>query len=83
MSYIVLHRESNNFKDILNDPVVKKNIRMKLSFRQHLILDLVDDKTASYFMIKYGDDVINMSHIIPDRSPVPNRDYIPERKKRS
>lgn len=81
MSYIVLQRESNNFKDVLSDPIIKRSIRLKMSFNNHLILDFADDQTTSYFMIKYGDDVISMSHIVPDRSPVPNRDYVPECKK--
>ncbi len=83
MSYTIFHREDNNFIDILSDPVVKKSIRLKMSFDQYLILELSNDKDTSYLMIKYGDDVVNMSHIIPDRSPVPNRDYIPERKSKS
>lgn len=80
MSYTVFHRESNNFKDILSDTVIKKSIRMKMSFANHLIIQLADDKDTAYLMIKYGDDVIQMSHIIPDRTPIPNRDYIPKRK---
>ncbi len=83
MSYIVLHRESNKFTDVLTDPVIKKSIRMKMSFRDYLILELANDKDTAYFMIKYGDDVIQMSHIIPDRTPIPNRDYVPERKTNS
>ena len=81
MSYVVLHRESNKFNDVLNDSVIKKSIRMKMKFKNHLILELDDDKNTSYLMLKYGDDVISMSHIIPDRTPIPNRDYVPERKK--
>jgi hypothetical protein len=83
MSYIILQRESNNFKDVLSDPVIKRGIRLKMSFKNHLILDFSDDQTTSYFMLKYGDDVISMSHIVPDRTPIPNRDYVPERKKRT
>ena len=83
MNYVVFNRESNNFSDILSDKVVKKSIRMKMSFRNHLIIQLADDKDTAYLMIKYGDDVIQMSHIIPDRTPIPNRDYVPERKKRN
>jgi len=83
MSYIVLQRESNNFKDILNDSVIKRNIRLKMSFTNHLILDFADEQTASYFMLKYGDDVVSMSHIVPNRTPIPNKDYVPERKKRT
>ena len=82
MSYTVFYRESNNFKDILTDPVIKKAVRTRMSFRNHLILELVDDKSTSYLILKYGDDVKSLSNIIPDRTPIPNKDYIPERKER-
>ena len=83
MSYTVFYRENNNFKDMLADPVIKKAIRMKLRFYQYLILELDDDKNTAYMMIKYGDDATSMSHIAPDRSPIPYKDYVPERKKRN
>lgn len=82
MSYTVFKRESNNFTDILTDPVIKKSIRMKMKFTGYLILELADDKSVSYMMLKYGDDAISMSHIIPDRTPIPNKDYVPIRKDR-
>lgn len=81
MKYTVLHRENNNFKDILSDPVIKKAIRTKLSFDKFLILELDDEQNVSYLIIKYGDDVVSLSHIIPDRTPIPNKDYVPEGKK--
>lgn len=80
MSYTIFHRENNNFNDILSDPVIKKAIRLKIKLYQYLILDLADDKNKSYMMIKYGDDVTTMAHIIPDRTPIPNKDYVPKRK---
>lgn len=83
MSYIIFHRESNNFSDILSDKAIKNSIRLKMSFRKHLIVELADDKHTAYLMIKYGDDVVEMSHIIPDRTPIPNKDYVPERKNKS
>lgn len=80
MNYIVLYRASNKFKDILSDPVIKKAIRLKMSFNKYLILSLADDKDTSYLILKYGDDVTSMANIIPDRSPKPNIDYVPKRK---
>ena len=53
MSYIVLQRESNKFTDVLTDPIIKRSIRLKMSFNNHLIIDFADDQTTSYFMIKY------------------------------
>lgn len=81
MSYTVFYRESNKFDDILSDPVIKKSIRFKMSFKDFLILKLDDDKNTSYMIIKYGDDVTSLGNFIPDRTPIPNKDYIPERKK--
>lgn len=82
MNYIILHRESNDFSDILSDKVIKKSLRAKIKFVKYLILELADDKDISYLMLKYGDDAINMSHIVPDRSPIPYKDYIPKRNKK-
>jgi hypothetical protein len=80
MNYVVLYRESNKFKDVLSDSVIKKAIRLKMSFNKYLILGLADDKDTSYLILKYGDDVTSMSNIIPDRTPKPNIDYVPKRK---
>ena len=79
--YLIFNRESNKFNDILSDPVIKKSIRTKMSFYQHLILELDSEKNTSYAVIKYGDDMTSMSNITPDRSPIPGRDYVPNRKK--
>lgn len=83
MDYIVLYRESNKFNDVLTDTVLKKGIRMKMSLKHYLILTLANDKDAAYLMLRYGDDVISMSHVSPDRTPIPGKDYVPERKNKS
>ena len=80
--YLIFHRENNKFNDILTDPVIKKAIRTKISFYQHLILELDTDKNTTYAMIKYGDDTINVSQIVNDLSPIPGKDYVPIRKER-
>lgn len=82
MSYTVFHRESNDFTDILTDSVIKKAIRLKIRFKSYLIVDLDKDEHISYMMVKYGDDAISITHTIPDRSPIPFKDYVPERKHR-
>ena len=79
--YLVFHRNSDNFKDVLLDPIIKKSIRTKISFSNHLILEFDTEKNTSYAIIKYGDDIIRMSDIIPDRTPIMNVDYIPDKKK--
>ena len=79
MSYIVLQRESNNFKDILSDAVLKKSIRTKLMLSNHLILEFDTEKDTAYAILKYGDDIVPVSSIIPDRTPVMNVDYFPKK----
>jgi len=39
-------------------------------------------KILSYIMLKYGDDMQDFHSIVPDRTPVPNVDYVPIRKDR-
>ena len=81
MEHIIFHRESNKFDDILSDPIIKKNIRTKISCHQYLILNLNNDtKIMSYAILKYGEDVVNFNSIVPDRTPIPNKDYVPKRK---
>lgn len=80
MKYTIFYKEDNDFLDILTDPVIKKKIRMKLSFKDYLILGLEDEPSVSYMILKYGDDIVNVSDIVPDRTPKPNIDYVPKRK---
>lgn len=81
MKFLIFNRESDNFDDILQDVKTHK-IRYKLRFLNHLILgfDHKTEKEQSLFTLKYGDDMIDFGHIVPDRSPVMYRDYIPIRK---
>jgi len=81
MKFLIFNRESNNFDDILQDIKTNK-IGYKIRFHNHLIVGFENNKDdmQSLFTLKYGDDMINFSHIIPDRSPVMNKDYIPVKK---
>jgi hypothetical protein len=82
MKYYWFHRDSTNFKDILSDVAIKPIIKHKFSFDKHLILGFldIDEKIMSYMTIKYGEDIIEPSHIVPDRTPIPDHDYIPTKK---
>jgi hypothetical protein len=79
MKYFTFARESNKFDDILKDATIKKAIRTKILFRNHLIIgiDLGQGQTESYITLKYGEDLIN--DLIKDFSPIPNVDYVPKR----
>jgi hypothetical protein len=78
MTTYQFQRESNDFKDILEDPVIKKKIVTNISWKGHLLIKLDDyEKTLdSYIILKYGDDIRN--HLVPDRTPVPFKDYQPK-----
>lgn len=84
MKYLTFHREDNKFTDILEDKAVRKSAKTKLQFANHLIIGLEensdDGKTLSYIMLKYGDNIIDLGSIIPDRSPVMDKDYFPSRR---
>lgn len=85
MKYITFCREDNKFADILSDKEVKKCAKTKMQFTKHLILGIPDNsdadgKAISYIMLKYGDDVIDIESIIPDRSPVMDKDYVPSKR---
>jgi hypothetical protein len=88
MKHIVFYRENNKFDDILTDKVIKKETSTKLQYYQHLIVGYYDykgagDKTTSYILLKYGDDIKNFDSIVPDRSPIMGQDYVPDRREKS
>jgi hypothetical protein len=87
MKFLVFIREKNNFEDILKDISLKNKYKTKIEYDEHLILGFVEDdsfgKTLSYIMLKYGDDMKDFDNIVPDRSPIPNIDYVPVRKNKN
>lgn len=86
MKFLVFTRENNKFDDILKDPSVKGKYTTKIEYSDSMMLGFPDDdefgKTLSYIMLKYGDDMKDFNNIVKDRSPIPNVDYVPIRKKR-
>jgi hypothetical protein len=83
MKYFTFHRESNNFDDILNDINIKKLIRTKLTWHNHMMIGISKykkdvEKIFSYITLKYGDEM--RTSLTKDYSPIPNIDYIPIRK---
>jgi len=77
MKTVTFHRESNNFDDIYNDPVVKKCFRQKIKWQNFLRINVEDDKVLSYIELKFGEAIVN--NVVPDRSPIPFKDYFPKR----
>jgi hypothetical protein len=82
MKYYTFKRESNDFKDILSDPAIKKHIKTKISWLDHLMLGLSESASngiLSYLVLKYGDDICNP--IQTDYTPTPNIDYTVVKKR--
>lgn len=81
MDYYVFERDSDDFTDILKDRTIKRAIKTKLSWPNHLLIKLShqkDSKLKSYIFLKYGDEMIK--EVCKDFSPVPYKDYIPKKK---
>jgi hypothetical protein len=86
MKFLVFSREKNNFDDILKDSTLKTKYKTKIEYGENLILGFVENdnfgKILSYIILKYGDDMKDFHNIVPDRTPIPNIDYVPVRKDR-
>ena len=86
MKFLIFTRENSNFDDILKDLTLKKQYKTKIEYRENLILGFPENddfgKTLSYIMLKYGDDMKDFHNIVPDRTPIPNVDYVPVRRNR-
>jgi hypothetical protein len=78
MKLLTFHRESNNFDDILSDPVIETAMGSKITWYQGLLISIddADEKILSYIELKYGD---SSSKICKDRSPIPYVDYLPQK----
>lgn len=78
MKHIYFYRESNKFEDILNDPILKKELKIKISWTNHLLIGFSKYKEdlTTYIVLKYGDDV--KTEVVPDRSPKIYVDYKPK-----
>jgi len=77
---VYFKRSSNDFSDILFDTNFKNNIDLKISWLEHLMVKFSDNmpkEIHSYINIKYGDDIVDKSQIVPDRTPIPYKDYQP------
>jgi hypothetical protein len=82
MKYFTFYRESNKFDDILDDASIKKYIKMKIKWNQHLLIgvsELHDSSAISVITLKYGDEMVN--NLTKDYTPEPGIDYKPEKDK--
>ncbi len=82
MKHYTFYRENDKFDDILKDPVIKKHIYTKITWRGYLRIALNDDddKLTSYITLKYGDEM-KPNSLVTDRTPVPFVDYQPKEPK--
>lgn len=86
MKFLVFTRENSKFDDILKDASLKNMYKTNIQYEENLILGFPEDdnfgKILSYITLKYGDDMKDFHSVVPDRTPVPNVDYVPIRKDR-
>ena len=81
MKEFLIVRSSNNFDDILKDPNLKKKFSAIMQYDNSLLIQLSEDDSAvSYMLLKYGDDIVDLTSVIPDRTPVPGKDYTVQRR---
>ena len=81
MNYYFFKSDEGVLKDLLSDPVIKPLIVVKITWGDMLFLNLAyNTKTEheSYIMLKYGDIIVNSSHLVPDRAPIMFKDYMPK-----
>lgn len=82
MKYYTFYRESNNFDDILKDPIIKQIIDVKIKWFQYLMIGIAlskNEQNFSLITLKYGDDMVNP--VVKDYTPVAGVDYIPKKDK--
>jgi hypothetical protein len=80
MKYYTFKRESNDFSDILSDVNVKKYIRTKIRWLEHLMIGLAhttQEGVYGYIVLKYGEDICNLTE--KNYTPIPFVDYVPKR----
>lgn len=81
MKTYVFRRESDNFDDVLKDKNIKKYIVEQYELTNHLIIRVEDTPEAlAYIVLMFGEELVNLKDIVPDRTPVMNVDYIPKKK---
>lgn len=68
-------------EDILSDVVIKPLIQVKITWGNMLLISLshkAKKEHESYIMLKYGDVMVDPSHIVPNRAPTIFKDYMPK-----
>lgn len=81
MKEFLIVRASNNFDDVLKDPNLKKKFSAIMQYNNSLLVQLdEDDSIISYMLLKYGEDIVDLTGVIPDRTPIAGKDYTIQRK---
>lgn len=79
MKYYTFYNKDSDFSSLLKDPVIKKRILVKISWFEHMLIGIRQNKKYesinSYIMLKYGDFIV--TDLIKDLSPKPGIDYYP------
>lgn len=74
--------DKQDLQDITTDPVIKKLIITKIRWYDMLLIQLSaksKQEHKSYIILKYGDMLVDFSSMVPDRTPVMFKDYMPKK----
>lgn len=79
MKYYTFYSEQNDFKDILNDPIIKAAAKTKIKSKNFLTLGFGSTKKNNnlfgYLVLKYGEMIKHYYN--KDYTPIPYIDYVP------
>lgn len=81
MNYYFKSDDSELLEDILSDVVIKPLIQVKITWGDMLLIKLsykAKKEHESYIILKYGDIMVDPSHIVPNRAPTIFKDYMPK-----
>lgn len=81
MKYYIFKNENDDFRDLLADPVLKKEFNVRVRWKNHLLLGnrsiAPNQNILSYVNLKFGESMVSVTKVIPDHGPVMFKDYHP------
>lgn len=84
MKTFVFKRENNKFDDVLKDKTIKPAIRERYRFDGHLIIRVEETPAVlAYLTLMYSEELVSMRDLVPDKSPIPYKDYTPQKNRRN
>jgi hypothetical protein len=81
MKTFIFKRENLNFDDVLKDKTIKSAIKQKYRFSDYLIIRVKEvPGVLAYITLMFSEELVSMYSIVPNRTPIPNVDYVPKKK---